>query len=136
QPLLADLSRGVYRFTDEDRPDGFLMGAPILTGDALSAVKHRGGHMQIIASAGSGKTEVVSQRIVDLLADGIPADAIVAFTFTEKAAAELKARIERRVEERLGRTALDRLTTLSVGTIHAFCFRFLQQRVPIYESYD
>lgn len=92
--------------------------------------------MQIIASAGSGKTEVVSQRVVDLLADGVPADAIIAFTFTEKAASELKARIQRRVEERLGTPALDRLTNLSVGTIHAFCFRFLQQRIPRYESYD
>ena len=92
--------------------------------------------MQIIASAGSGKTEVVSQRVVDLLADSVPADAIIAFTFTEKAANELKARIERRVEERLGAVALDRLTNLSVGTIHAFCFRFLQQRIPRYESYD
>ena len=45
-------------------------GAPELEGDALAAVRHRGSHLQIIASAGSGKTEVVSQRVVDLLADG------------------------------------------------------------------
>ena len=43
--------------------------------------------MQIIASAGSGKTEVVSQRVADLLAEGVRPDAIVAFTFTERAAA-------------------------------------------------
>src|SRR4051794_26631685 len=67
--------------------------APILTGPALEAVRHRGSHMQIIASAGSGKTEVVSQRVVDLLAADIPPEAIVAFTFTERAAAELKDRI-------------------------------------------
>jgi len=48
--------------------------------------------MQIIASTGSGKTEVVSQRVTDLLAEGVRPDAIVAFTFTERAAAELKAR--------------------------------------------
>ena len=62
-------------------------------GDALAAVRHRGSHLQIIAAAGSGKTEVVSQRVVDLLADGVPAAGIVAFTFTERAAEELKNRI-------------------------------------------
>lgn len=110
--------------------------APELTGPALDAVRHRGGHVQIIAAAGSGKTEVVSQRVVDLLADGLPAEAIVAFTFTERAADELKQRIERRTQERLGRAALDRLTSLFVGTIHAYCFRLLQQHVPRYETYD
>ena len=109
---------------------------PQLSGAALEAVRHRGSHIQIIAAAGSGKTEVVSQRVVDLLADGLPAEAIVAFTFTERAADELKQRIARRVEERLGRAALDRLTSLFVGTIHAYCFRLLQQHVPRYETYD
>jgi DNA helicase II / ATP-dependent DNA helicase PcrA len=92
--------------------------------------------MQIIASAGSGKTEVVSQRVVDLLADGFAPEAIVAFTFTERAAAELKERIIHRIEGRLGRSALDRLNGLFVGTIHSYCFRLLQQHVPRYETYD
>jgi DNA helicase-2/ATP-dependent DNA helicase PcrA len=109
---------------------------PQLSGAALDAVRYRGGHVQIIASAGSGKTEVVSQRVADLLADGLPADSVVAFTFTERAASELKNRISIRVEDRLGRLALDQLSGLFVGTIHAFCFRFLQQRVPRYETYD
>src|SRR5579885_2667611 len=110
--------------------------APLLTGTALAAVRHRGSHMQIIAAAGSGKTEVVSQRVVDLLAEGVPARGIVAFTFTERAAEELKNRITRRVEDRLGRSALDLLGGLFVGTIHAFCFRLLQQHVPRFETYD
>ena len=110
--------------------------APTLEGDALRAVQHRGSHMQIIASAGSGKTEVVSQRVADLLAEGVRPDAIVAFTFTERAAAELKERIEARVMARLGSEALDRLNGLFVGTIHAYCFRLLQQHVPKYETYD
>jgi DNA helicase-2/ATP-dependent DNA helicase PcrA len=92
--------------------------------------------MQIIASAGSGKTEVVSQRVAHLLASGEPADSIVAFTFTERAAEELRDRIAARVEEQVGRDALDRLGGLFVGTIHAYCFRLLQQRVPRYETYD
>ena len=79
---------------------------------------------------------MVSQRVVDLLAEGLPAESIVAFTFTERAAEELKNRIAHRVEDRLGTAALDRLSGLFVGTIHAFCFRLLQQRVPRYETYD
>lgn len=110
--------------------------APALSGDALGAAEYRGGHMQIIASAGAGKTEVVSQRIAGLIAEGAPPEAIVAFTFTERAASELKMRIALRVEQRSGRSALDRLSGLFVGTIHAYCFRFLQQRVPRYETFD
>ncbi|MEU8258380.1 UvrD-helicase domain-containing protein [Micromonospora inaquosa] len=84
-------------------------GSPKLTGSALEAVRHRGSHLQIIASAGAGKTEVVSQRVVDLLADGVAPEAIVAFTFTARAAEELKNRIVQRVEGRLGKAALGRL---------------------------
>ncbi len=112
------------------------MTAPKLTGQALKAVQHRGSHLQIIAAAGSGKTEVVSQRVAALLADGVPARSIVAFTFTERASAELRERISQRVEERLGRAALDQLGGLFVGTIHAYCFRLLQQYVPRYETFD
>lgn len=112
------------------------MTGPTLTGEALAAVRHRGSHLQIIASAGSGKTEVVAQRFADLMADGADPAGIIAFTFTERAAQELKARISARVEERLGTAALDRLGAAFVGTIHAYCFRLLQQHVPRYETFD
>ena len=49
--------------------------------------------LQIIACAGSGKTQVISARIARLLGEGIAPGEIVAFTFTEKAAAELQGRI-------------------------------------------
>jgi len=110
--------------------------APELSGDALRAVEHRGSHLQIIAGAGSGKTEVVSQRVAQLLAAGEVPSSIVAFTFTERAATELKNRIALRVEERLGTEALDHLGNVFVGTIHSYCFRFLQQHVPRFETYD
>jgi len=112
------------------------MPSPKLHGDALAAVKHRRSHLQIIASAGSGKTEVVSQRAADLLADGQLPSGIVAFTFTERAAAELRQRIAERAEDRLGAGVLDRLGGLFVGTIHAYCFRLLQAQVPRFETYD
>jgi DNA helicase-2/ATP-dependent DNA helicase PcrA len=110
--------------------------APVLEGHSRDAVDHRGSHVQIIASAGSGKTEVVSQRVVSLLAEGVSAREIVAFTFTERAAKELKSRIAARLEQRLGVGAVDQLSGLYVGTIHGYCFQFLQQYVPRYETYD
>lgn len=108
---------------------------PLLGGEAADAVAHRGGHVQIIAAAGAGKTEVVSQRVVSLLEEGESAESIVAFTFTEKAAAELKERIRQRAVAKLGAQANDHLGQLYVGTIHGYCFRLLQTFVPRYETY-
>lgn len=108
---------------------------PKLEGDAAKAVAHRGSHIQVIAAAGSGKTEVVSQRVAALLAEGEPPESIVAFTFTEKAATELKERIRERVMALQGPDASDQLGRLFVGTIHAYCFRMLQTYVPRYETY-
>lgn len=116
-------------------PAATTVDIPTLDGDAAKAVTHRGSHIQIIAAAGSGKTEVVSQRVASLLADGEAPESIVAFTFTEKAAAELKERIRERVTARMGPEATDELGRLFVGTIHAYCFRMLQTYVPRYETY-
>jgi hypothetical protein len=91
--------------------------APVLEGDARRAVEHRGSHMQIIACAGSGKTEVVAQRVADLIASGTDPAGIIAFTLTERAAEELKARISAWVDQRLGAGALDRLGAAFVGTM-------------------
>lgn len=108
---------------------------PSLEGAGADAVAYRGGHLQIIAAAGSGKTEVVSQRVASLLADGEAPESIVAFTFTEKAAVELKERIRLRAEARLGVGVADTLGKLFVGTIHAYCLRLLQTYVSKYEGY-
>ena len=85
---------------------------------------------------GAGKTEVVSQRVASLLAEGVAPESIVAFTFTERAATELKNRIAARVEQRLGGGTLDRMGRLFVGTIHSYCFRLLQVHAPRYETFD
>ena len=75
--------------------------------------------LQIIACAGSGKTQVISQRIASILAQpGVEPRNVVAFTFTEKAAAELKDRIysilEQEGVDRLG------LAEMYVGTMHGY----------------
>jgi len=101
-----------------------------------AVVDHRGSPLQVIACAGSGKTESISRRVASLIVDGDPPESIVAFTFTEKAAAELKERIYKRVEEEKGTEFLGRLGPMFVGTIHAYCFRILQDYVPRYGNYD
>ncbi len=108
---------------------------PVLAGEAAAAVAHRGGHVQIIAAAGSGKTEVVSQRVASLLQDEEPPESIVAFTFTKKAAEELKERIRERSVALMGPSVTDKLGHLYVGTIHGYCFRLLQTHVPRFETY-
>ena len=101
-----------------------------------SVVSHRGGDLQVIACAGSGKTEAISRRIASLVADGAEPESIVAFTFTERAAGELKNRVAKRVVEVMGPGFVDRLGPMFVGTIHGYCFRLLQDHVPRYGNYD
>ncbi len=105
-----------------------------LTEEQKKAVNHLKGNLQIIACAGSGKTEVVSRRIAELVKDGAAPKSIVAFTFTEKAAEELKARI-REILDRECPTKAD-LGDMYVGTIHSFCFEMLKQIEPRYRGFD
>jgi DNA helicase II / ATP-dependent DNA helicase PcrA len=107
-----------------------------LSPEQAQVVTHRSGDLQVIACAGSGKTESISRRVAALIGEGTEPASIVAFTFTERAAAELKERITRRVAERMGDVFRDRLGPMFVGTIHAYCFRILQDHVPEYGNYD
>lgn len=85
--------------------------------------------LQIVACAGSGKTQVISQRIANVLAQpGVNPGNVVAFTFTEKAAAELKERALGIVDEQHGSTT--GLAEMFVGTMHAYCLNLLQTYVP------
>jgi DNA helicase-2/ATP-dependent DNA helicase PcrA len=109
------------------------------TSNQKKAIETLDGNLQIIACAGSGKTQVISQRIVNILRDkadeGVGPGNIVAFTFTDKAAGELKDRIHGLCREQLGGT--QGLAEMFVGTIHGFCldllqsyqYRFLKYRV-------
>ncbi len=108
----------------------------ILSPQQQQVVDHRGGDLQVIACAGSGKTESVSRRLAALVAEGAEPASIVAFTFTERAAIELKERVTRRVAERMGPAFRDRLGPMFVGTIHSYCFRVLLDHVPRYGNYD
>ena len=76
-------------------------------------------NLQIIACAGSGKTEVISRRIANILQkkENVQPENVVAFTFTEKAAESLKYRIE----SALGM----QVPGMYIGTIHGFCKHLL-----------
>ena len=109
---------------------------PELTGDALKARNSDASHIQIIAGAGSGKTETISQRVARLVHEGVDPAKIVAFTFTVKAAEELRERIRLRVEKLAGKEKADKLGSLYVGTIHGYCLQLLQTNIGLYEQYD
>jgi len=91
-------------------------------------------NLLILACAGSGKTEVISRRIARLVKNGVEKSKIIAFTFTEKAAWELKARIRKHLEEE---TPDDpSLGDMYVGTIHSFCLQLLRELKPEYRNFD
>jgi DNA helicase-2/ATP-dependent DNA helicase PcrA len=88
-----------------------------LTPAQRQAVEHIEGPQLILAGPGSGKTRVVTHRIANLLHCGIPARQIVALTFTNKAADEMKARV----------AGLAPGHPVWISTFHRFCARLLRQ---------
>ena len=83
------------------------------------AVLHRDGPIMIVAGAGSGKTKVLTTRIAHLMANGVDAFNILALTFTNKAAAEMKERVERILGNNEARN-------LYIGTFHSVFARILR----------
>ena len=95
------------------------------------AVLHSNGPLLIVAGAGAGKTKTITHRIAHLVATGTPSDAILAVTFTNKAAGEMRERVEKMMHTLpTGNAPLsmsaDRRLPL-VATFHSLCVRLLRE---------
>ncbi len=91
----------------------------ILNKEQLEAVNHNEGPCLVLAGAGSGKTRVLTERIIRLINDGIRPQNILAITFTNKAAKEMRSR----VEVKLGMIAND----IFIGTFHSFGLKIIRE---------
>ena len=88
-------------------------------------IAHDKGHLRIVACPGSGKTEVVSRRVAELIRKGVKPSGIVAFTFTEKAAEGLKLRIRGILEKECKDNS--NFGDMYIGTIDSFCLHLLKK---------
>ena len=103
----------------------------LLTGlnkEQQQAVQHTEGPLLILAGAGSGKTKVLTVRIAHLLAQGVNPYEILAITFTNKAAKEMKSRVEGLVGDVANRIWL--------STFHSFCSKFLRFELDNFLGYN
>lgn len=98
------------------------------------AIDHDSGHLRIIACPGSGKTETVSRRVARLIKKGVKPSSIVAFTFTVKAANELKTRIRGILEAECSEKS--DFGDMYIGTIDAFCLYMLKKIKPEYRNFE
>src|SRR5256885_9025451 len=88
-----------------------------LTDNQREAVLHTEGPLLVLAGPGSGKTRVITCRVANLIAQGIRPASILAITFTNKAAGEMKQRVE----------ALLPGNRVWISTFHSFGVRLLRQ---------
>ena len=98
------------------------MNLESLNPQQLEAVKHDKGPLLVVAGAGSGKTRVITSRIANLIQQGMNPDSILAITFTNKAAGEMKDRVFKMLSG-------DGLSSPWISTFHSFCLRLLRKHI-------
>ncbi len=99
------------------------------------AVLHTAGPLMIIAGAGAGKTKTITHRIAHLIATGVPSDSILAVTFTNKAAGEMKERVENLLatlsEANFPLSARADMRMPLVSTFHSLGVRLLREHASL-----
>ena len=100
------------------------------TASQQNVIDFRGKNMLVSASAGTGKTTVMIERIVSLIEQGVDVSEIVVVTFTNLAAAEMKTRLAAKLAERRGTPRIleqiEKLDSASICTLHSFCSELLK----------
>ncbi len=91
------------------------------------AITHREGPAIVSAGAGAGKTEVLTQRLLQYVLDGEDIDRFVVITFTKAAAEELKTRISAKLREAGRSRQAELVGRAQIGTIHSFCAGILRE---------
>ncbi len=121
------------------QPEGTALpeAGPRWTPEQKEAIYSRGCDILVAAGAGAGKTAVLVERVIQglLQENGLDIERLLVVTFTEAAAAEMRERIRRALEERLGqepsnarlKQQLARLPLASISTIHSFCSKLLRR---------
>ena len=108
------------------------------TPEQIEAIYRTGTNILVSASAGSGKTFVMTERIINLILNGVSLKNLFISTFTNKAAAELKLRLDKKIREtrahersfeeiHLLTAALQDLSTADIGTMDSFTLKFLKE---------
>lgn len=97
-----------------------------LTPEQAEAVQHVDGPLLIVAGAGSGKTRVITRRVAYLISQGIPPASILAITFTNKAAGEMKQRVSAALEKPIRDFGKLQQPWPLVCTFHSLCMRILR----------
>ncbi len=136
-PHPADGDQQLFDEFDVPAPRGPSPFAQGLNPDQLDAVVHETGPLLVVAGAGSGKTRVLTHRIAHLIHEGVHPSKILAITFTNKAAAEMR--------ERVAALVGPVVKTMWVSTFHSACVRILRanadalgypRQFSIYDSAD
>ena len=102
----------------------------VFTPSQQNVIDFRGKNMLVSASAGTGKTTVMIERIVSLIEEGCDVSEIVVVTFTNLAAAEMKARLAAKLSEKRNDPRvleqIEKLDGASICTLHSFCSELLK----------
>lgn len=98
------------------------------TNEQKQAINSSGTNILISAGAGSGKTTVLSERVIRILSDGIDVDRLIILTFTNAAAAEMKARIKLKIAKNENLKAqISKLDNAKISTFDSFCLGLVKQ---------